>query len=122
MKKQYKYIIGGAVVVILGTALTVFALSQNKSTVTKEQQPPSKQSEQTVKTDPKSVETYDTCLNNSEVKYRTYVTTHGTPYQDQYGKTLYNLPQSDWDKINTDRANEYSDCFNKFYNTDGTLK
>ena len=117
MKKQYKYtIIGGIATIALITLAIIFVTSKSNNSANNSIPHDSNQQASVVKDEPKVAETYDSCLNKSEVEYRTYVTTNGKPYQDKYGNTLYDLPQADWDKINATRAKQYSECFHKYRN------
>lgn len=101
MKKIY--IITAITVALLGSLVAAYFVTNTPKKIETTQSTPTTSEPVAAE----KVATYDTCLQDSETEYRAYV--------DKYGKTLYDLPQGDWDKVNSTRATQYSDCFNKYH-------
>lgn len=101
------YIACGTISVVVGCLLGYFfyITSSPKETIGK-----------TVISEQKPVDssTEGDCQAVAEKEYIEYVKSHGTSRKDSYNNTIYDLSSSEWDKINTKRANQIDVCFHKF--------
>lgn len=60
------------------------------------------------------IDTEAECKTDSEKTYRAYLDANAQKKDNGYGILVYDLPREEWDKINKQRAEEHSKCFNKF--------